>query len=311
MVAVMTPRFLIALLPLTFGCPGPDTGETDGPEGTELPCDERDADDDGINACDDCDDARSEAFPGAPEQCNGLDDDCDGDLDPSEVDANSDDLPDCWACDEAGYFELVRDTSDGDLDDVLADEMAGLRCNYSDTGTWMFTRLDIDDGEVECVYTGRRTPVNGVRPDSNNDMNIEHTWPQSQGAGDLPMKCDLHHLFPSDVDANTARANHPFGLVANVDGFNEGGSRLGRDGRGDTVFEPRDAHKGDVARAMLYMSLEYGWTLPAAQRELFVTWAAEDPADEADIDRSLRIGEQQAFANPLVVCPTTVERLFD
>ncbi len=34
----------------------------------------------------DCDDARPEAFPGAPELCNGLDDDCDGAVDNAPVD---------------------------------------------------------------------------------------------------------------------------------------------------------------------------------------------------------------------------------
>jgi hypothetical protein len=43
----------------------------------------------------DCDDARPEAFPLAPELCNQLDDDCDGVLLPEEIDADGDGVAPC------------------------------------------------------------------------------------------------------------------------------------------------------------------------------------------------------------------------
>lgn len=306
-------RFLPFLL--LAACPGPDTGgETDpDSDSSNTPCDERDADDDGVNACDDCDDANAGIFPGAPELCNGLDDDCDGDLHEDEKETDEDGLPTCVSCETAGFWQITRDTSDADLEAALADSMAGLRCSYSSTSAWMFTRLDVDASQVECVYTGRTTIINGQRPDPNTDMNVEHTWPQSQGAGDLPMKCDLHHLFPTDVDANQQRAAYPFGEVdsGSRPDWSEGGSTLGDNASGQgVVFEPRDEHKGNVARAMLYMSMEYGWSLPSDKVALFVSWSEADPVDTAERERSLAIAEEQSFANPLVVCPNVVERVF-
>lgn len=41
----------------------------------------RDDDEDGFLWCDDCNDADADTFPGAPERCNGLDDDCDRQVD--------------------------------------------------------------------------------------------------------------------------------------------------------------------------------------------------------------------------------------
>lgn len=46
-----------------------------------------DLDGDGFQGEDDCDETRRLVFPGAPEWCNGLDDDCDGELDNSALDA--------------------------------------------------------------------------------------------------------------------------------------------------------------------------------------------------------------------------------
>jgi hypothetical protein len=61
----------------------PDTDDTD--HDTDSPSAEDtgpfDADGDGWNAGDDCDDADASAWPGAPEECDGADDDCDGEVD--------------------------------------------------------------------------------------------------------------------------------------------------------------------------------------------------------------------------------------
>jgi hypothetical protein len=72
---------------------------------------EADLDDDGFcsqaDPChpllglDDCDDADPLVFPGAPERCNGVDDDCDGALDPAELDSDADGTSPCEGdCDD-------------------------------------------------------------------------------------------------------------------------------------------------------------------------------------------------------------------
>src|SRR5690554_6454709 len=53
--------------------------------------------------------------------------------------------------------------------------------------------IDIFDGMVECVYTGRLATPDGTR--TPEDMNTEHTWPRSKGSREGPALSDLHHLF--------------------------------------------------------------------------------------------------------------------
>ncbi|GDX78606.1 hypothetical protein LBMAG42_04170 [Deltaproteobacteria bacterium] len=63
------------------GCADPNDYNCDGSVGYA------DSDGDGIAACEDCDDADDEIFPGAVEVCNGVDDDCSGAIDDNAVDA--------------------------------------------------------------------------------------------------------------------------------------------------------------------------------------------------------------------------------
>ncbi|MFT5586564.1 MAG: hypothetical protein ACI9VR_004163 [Cognaticolwellia sp.] len=70
---------LIALITLLTACKG-------GPEDTGA---QIDADQDGVFASEDCDDDNDAVFPGAEELCDGLDNDCDDEIDNSATDAAS------------------------------------------------------------------------------------------------------------------------------------------------------------------------------------------------------------------------------
>jgi hypothetical protein len=215
---------------------------------------------------------------------------------------------DCTACDQAGMWVPTQ----GLTGDALVAELHELTdaqfCNdYSKETTFLFVELDNHDGEVECVYTGDTHPVGNTKPDSTV-MNTEHTWPQSEGADVFPAECDLHHLYPTDTEANSERANWPFGVVVSAD-WSRGGSQLGTDAHGATVFEPRDVHKGNVARSMVYFAMRYGYTIDPDELALFQDWSALDPVDAAELDRTFRIADRQGSVNPFVTCPWLVDAL--
>ncbi|WP_305988084.1 endonuclease [Roseibium sp. MMSF_3544] len=104
-------------------------------------------------------------------------------------------------------------------------------------------------------YTNRsQKKSRRVNQDNQNGWNREHLWPQSHGAKQKPVKSDLHHLRHTDATVNSRRGS--------LD-FDDGGSPEGE--APDTFkdhdsFEPRDAIKGDVARAMFYIDVRYEGT---------------------------------------------------
>ena len=280
--------------------PGDDDTTTGDDDDTTPACAGVDADEDGANACDDCDDADPARTPGAPERCDDVDNDCDGALHPDEG-------PSCYACDEAGFWADTRGLAGESLEAALHDLTADQTCrDYQTERLFLFTVLDKEsDGMVECVYTGRRVAVGSTEPDPS-DMNTEHTWPQSLGADLPPMECDLHHLYPSDAVTNSRRGNLPFGEVVSVeDTF--GASLLGRDARGTTVFEPRDEHKGNVARSMLYFAMRYGYPTDPSLLAMYRAWHELDPPDARELERTRTIAARQGEANPYVVCPELVD----
>ena len=60
---------------------------------------------DGYVQCEDCDDNDPNTYPGANEICDGLDNDCDGQVPPEEIDWDND-----------GYSECMGDCDDDDVD---------------------------------------------------------------------------------------------------------------------------------------------------------------------------------------------------
>jgi deoxyribonuclease I len=180
--------------------------------------------------------------------------------------------------------------------------------SYSEARKIIFTDLDVHNGKLKDVYTGRE--MTGGKLPSSSDMNVEHTWPQSKGATGTA-KSDLHHLFPTDSKANSIRSSFPFGKVDKVQWSSPSGAKFGLDAQGRKVFEPPDGHKGDVARAMFYFSSEYSKHIPPEEESVLREWNKLDTVDSAELARDQRISTIQGNLNQFVEHSNLVDRIKD
>ena len=210
--------------------------------------------------------------------------------------------------------------------------------NYNTARDSMFISIDVDASDsVRGVYTGLKVKADGSRTPANGSLslNTEHSWPQSFYDGGEPMKSDIHHLYPVWSSVNSSRGNHPFAEIAdnltsswwywenggsvssipsqNIDSYSE---------YYNNSFEPREDHKGNVARAMFYF-----WTMYSDNSDIvnddfdnsaffegmkstLYSWHKSDPVNSAEVARSNAVYAVQGNKNPFIHDTTLVRRAF-
>lgn len=193
--------------------------------------------------------------------------------------------------------------------------------DYRNTMVPWFVSRDTTEGRkvITCVYTGHQSVYTNFQWWSIGDLSREHTYAHSwmptrpadgnywYGIPEKPEYNDQHNLFPAHhLNANARRSNHPLGKVQNVT-YQYLDGKLGTDNTGKTVYEPRDSHKGDAARALFYMATAYKddfgnyFGLPANQdQELLKEWHLNDPPDNREKSRNDYIASIQANRNPFI-----------
>lgn len=198
---------------------------------------------------------------------------------------------------------------------VLAKDDDSLRCIYSGHTLYLAPNAD----PTQYVY------LNG----STLGMNAEHGYPQAKGAAEGNARSDMHHLFPARIPVNEARASLPLGDIpdaqtqkwfykaavittiptVNKDAYSE--SRA-------TTFEPREASKGDMARAIFYFYTMYKAQADFAdpnffelQRPTLCQWNNQDPVDAAEMIKTWRIAPyQENKPNPFIIDCTMAYRVY-
>lgn len=187
---------------------------------------------------------------------------------------------------------------------------------YSNYGNFMIKGFAARDTTlnrrvVTCVYSGENKiysePFDFTATGYSREHTYCHSWMPTNPAQSLPEYNDYHHLFPTNQDeVNALRSNYPLGKVVTVT-QSYLGCKFGQDANGNTVFEPRDEHKGDAARAMMYETVCYttvsgnSWALPVSQNQAILKqWHFNDLPSNWEISRNDYIDSLQGNRNPFV-----------
>ena len=233
------------------------------------------------------------------------------------------------------YYDAINISSSNfitDLENRIRSPYTQISYNqFDETNIANFASIDNGNGtrSVFCVYSHYEYIYSGTFTwlPMSREHTFCHSWQPGYPSESLPEYSDQHHLFPTNQEgANGPRSNHPLGIVNSVTStFLEG--KLGTDINGNTVYEPRDEHKGDAARTLLYMPVRYNgingydWTFnwlnntrlpslaqPEGPQELatLIQWHKQDPPDKWEVDRNNYIQSIQKNRNPFVDHPEYV-----
>ena len=211
---------------------------------------------------------------------------------------------------------------------------------------YILSPLGTDDDNPYVVtlyadYNGSKTTAikwgdscGGYNVGGKEIWNKEHIWAKSNGFAteSKPAHSDLHHLRVSDERCNNLRGNLPFNNVSphNSTTAVENHYKQKTDNYRITnsYFEPRDADKGDVARALFYMATRYyngdGSNSPLSLTtgtdssggkwgylDTLLAWHEADPVDEFEMHRNdLIYTEFQHNRNPYIDHPEYARAVF-
>ena len=192
-----------------------DEGYPDSDSDSLKDCVDGDDDNDGAQDEDDCAPLNGYVYPGATEACNGIDDDCDQEVDEGYPDANGNGVPDCVDQDDDG---------DGDPDSTdCAPADAAIFHGQQETCDGVDNNCNgqIDEGFADADEDGT---VDCVDPDDDNDSD--------------PDVSDCRPFDPAihaqQTEACDGRDNDCDALV------DEGFADADADGRADCVDEDDD-----------------------------------------------------------------------
>ncbi|MCD6065466.1 MAG: hypothetical protein K0S33_292 [Bacteroidetes bacterium] len=195
--------------------------------------------------------------------------------------------------------------------------------NYTNTMINLFEARDTADNKkfVVCRYSDYKAVYTPPFDYTGNDFSREHSychnWMPTNPADnpEKPEYNDQHHLFPcKQEDVNAERSNYPLGEVVTIQNqFMLGKSGL--DAAGHKVYEPKDEHKGNAARAIMYVATCYNgisgnnWKFrdpisPSIQygqdQTVLKMWHYLDPPDAYEIARNDFLDSLQGNRNPFI-----------
>ncbi len=234
------------------------------------------------------------------------------------------------------HEHVFKDLTGNDLRNAIINDFKPVNfLSYSAAREKLYTEVYNESDTVKGIYTEYGKFLNPSSIDPISDLlqgygiNAEHTYPQSKGADFGNPRSDMHHIYPCRAAVNTARGSNQFGEINDkqttawyyLDGQMSGIPPAGVDNYSESTsnrFEPREDHKGNVARAMLYFYTMYQTQADNADPNFFWSQVDQlcdlhslDPVDSLEWARSFMIGSyQENKPNPYVLDCSLAARMY-
>ena len=194
--------------------------------------------------------------------------------------------------------------------------------SYAKARKYMYAYIDNYNDTLTCVYGGLKVHHKFGDESTNVDpLNCEHTIAISREFIIDTDFYDIHHLYPVNKRWNSTRKDYPFKDIPDnltkkwmmndtfirhipqslIDSYSE---------YYNFSFEPREDHKGNVARSIYYYFTVNGilGLLYVSDLETLKRWHEQDPPDVRERERNNRIEKYQGNRNPYIDHPEWVYR---
>ena len=220
------------------------------------------------------------------------------------------------------------------LDSLVANYKTDTVLSYDKARDTLFSKIYAINDSLTGVYTGYTIYLDPAQDPTtyaySHNIDTEHTYPKSKGASGQA-ESDMHHLYPTRTFANSARGNNPYADIPdmdtdkwfwldiiqntiptqNIDEYSECDND-------NLLFEPREDHKGNTARAMFYFYTMYKQQADNAdpqffplQKNILYQWHLADPADSLELARNDKIAfYQDGKKNPFTLDSSLVRRAY-
>lgn len=189
--------------------------------------------------------------------------------------------------------------------------------SYKNARIQMYNNIDCKNNKMHLLYGGNEITwkCGGTSVPDSKIVNAEHVVPQSLFNSKTPMVSDLHHLFSSPAKLNNRRSNYKFGEFANSNckywcKDNECSTSTPSNPdeysclSNSNVWKPRNADKGEVARAVLYFFTMYddqSFDISSVgDVKTFVSWANQYPPTSREKERNTLVNKIQGNSNPYI-----------
>ena len=240
-----------------------------------------------------------------------------------------------------GYYNSIDEKQERNLKTALSKTIVNHTVlRYNDLWKYYPSTDAKEDGRtIWDMYSNTVRYYSLTLGQSTSGIQREHSLPKSWWAiaskvEDYDAYSDLHHLYPSDGDANQRKSNYMLGEVANP-AFDNGVSKVGKNAYNyagapaANAFEPDDEYKGDFARTYFYMITCYEdyaqqWRSDALNmfnkeiypvlkpwaKDMLLKWHRNDPLSQKEINRNNEVYKVQKNRNPFIDYPQLVEYIW-
>ena len=248
------------------------------------------------------------------------------------IDANNDGLSPEYQSVQLSYGDLYNTYELSDVD-IYYDHSGPIPATNK-VILDMYSERPSGPDSYEYIY-GSAQQDNGTGGTFEGDkFNREHTIPNNVFNGGFPMRSDAHFVVPSDKFINGARGTRPYGETNSPTSTFTNGTKIGPNRNSDyaagytnSVFEPIDEFKGDIARMYFYFVTRYedglssydpydmfdGSTNQAIAQpflDILYNWHIQDPVSQREIDRNNAIFTQHNNRNPFIDNPSYVQTIW-